>query len=156
MLSTKLYQKEETAFNTSIFSLKDSLIDSINTNSEYSKITGLIKLDTISNKEIKSIKVLPTIKIDSSDTEILLVITINYKGKSVFWKSYKIQSQIKKLGEWETISQIQNFEDFYFNNEYIIKTYLWNNTKSKYFLKNISIKLYDEPQTDESLIFVKN
>ena len=156
ILTKKIYVKKDTAFYTTTFSLKNNKIDTIKQSTIYSSIKSIIKFDTLSFDTLKSIKILPLIKIDTTDTELFLIISIEYNNKSVFWKSYIIQSQIKKLNKWQQIEQIQNFNNFYFDKDYIMKIYFWNKSKSKFFIKNIGLKLYSKPQRSENLIFYKN
>ncbi len=156
ILTKKIYVKKDTAFYTTTFFYKKSKIDSVTYNCEYSHIKSEIKLDTISFDTLKSIVISPTVKLDTSDTELFLILSIDYNNKNVFWKSYRLQSQVFELNKWKKIKQIQNFDNFYFDKNYVVKTYFWNKTKSNFQIKNIELKLYSEPQENYNLIFNKN
>ena len=156
MLVKQIYVEKDTAFYTTIFSLDDNIIDSITPNIEYSRIKSEFKLDTITFDTLKSIVISPTVKLDTSDTELFLILSVDYNNKNVFWKSYRIQNQVLKLNEFQKLEQIQNFDDFYFDKDYVVKTYFWNNTKSNFQIKDIELKLYSVPQKNENLIFDKN
>lgn len=156
ILTNRIYVEKNTAFYTAIFSLEENEIDSITSNIEYSRIKSELKLDTITFDTLKSIIIFPTVKLDTSDTELLLILSIEYNNKSVFWKSYEIQSQVFNLNKWQKLEQVQNFTDFYFDKDYVIKTYFWNKSKSHFQVKDIEIKLYSTEQKNENLIFEKN
>jgi len=145
-ISKRLYVQNDSSFYTSGFFLKDSVVETIENNTKYSKINAIISLDTISYKQIKAIEVLPIIKTDTFDTQINVVLSIDYNNKSVFWKTYQLQRQIHSVGKWETLKITENFNEFLFNDKYTIKAYIWNLSESKFYLKEIIVKLYAEPQ----------
>ena len=148
-----LYYSQETAIFKNTFSLKNNLPDYLNSEKEFSKISSKIKFDTIPFQKIKSVKILPTIKTENADIEILLVISIEYEGKSVLWKSFKLQKQLQALNKWQVLEQVYNFNDFNFNKNYTFKAYIWNKSKSEFTLKNISVEFYDKKIESKNLVF---
>jgi len=145
-ISKQIYTKKDSAFYTSSFFLKDSLVETIKDTTTYSKISAFISLDTVHYKKIRAIEILPIIKIDTSDTQINIVLSIDYNNKSVFWKTYQLQRQLHSVDKWQTLKITENFNKFIFNDKYIIKAYIWNLSKSKFYLKEMIIKFYEEPQ----------
>lgn len=149
----QLYKPKESLVYSHNFALGNNLIDSINTNVVYSNIQASFKLDTVVFDSISSIKVLPTIKIRSANTELFLILTVEQNDSTIFWKSYKIQKQLKELNTWQLLEITENFRDIIFTEDFYIKTYFWNLSKSEFEIKDITIKLYNKHQEIKPTLF---
>ncbi len=154
--SNKIYTKNEDLVFSKTFTLKNNLVDTINANNEYSSINSFIKLDSIYTDKLESVKILSTVKTETKNIELLLVISVEHNNKSIFWKSYKLQNQIIDTGKWQEIEQIVDLNNKTFEEQYILKTYFWNKSKSSFLIKDISIESYNELQYISDIILNKN
>ena len=153
LLYNLFYTSQETAFYSKIYTLDKNIPDSINANIEYSKLKAELNIDTLISYDIHSIKITPKIKINNPNTEIQLVFSVEYKGKTVFWEAHKLQNQVKEINTWQKLEVIQNIENFNFIKEHKIKIYFWNNSKSNFLVHNIFVEMLERKQEKTNVIF---
>ena len=153
LLYNLFYTSEETPIYSNTFRLENEEHESINSNIEFSKLKAELFFDTLINNEINFIRVKPEIKINNPNTEIQIVISIEYKGKNVYWKSYKLQNQIKAIDTWQELEFVQDIHDFKLIKEHKLKIYFWNSSKSSFLVKNILVEMFENEPDRTNIIF---
>jgi hypothetical protein len=76
----------------------------------------------------KTLRLLAECKMDTIQPS-LLVYEVLRKGKSVKWEAQKIERQLEKEGEFNSILLMRNLSDLQNDDEIVV--YCWNHSKSK-------------------------
>ena len=70
-----------------------------------------------------------------------VVVSINEDGKSVYYKSYDLQKQLKKINKWEKVDLMFQLPQIK-SNDYEFAIYLWNRGKTNLGIDDFGFKLF--------------
>lgn len=115
------------------------LLDSVH---EYSTTLDLKADSAILNNDRIFIRTSFWVYNTTSDANAGLVVTVDSVGTTVFWKSYDINTRPEKSNYWEKF-----YYDFkmpvVFSAGNILKVYIWNQRKKKFFIDDFEVELVE-------------
>ncbi len=123
----------------------DSIMNSLKVNSGDEYVT-ILELDNKGHNLSSFLMVVTAQMHPESYINPFIVSDIFIDHKSKSWHAWKLNKQIEDVNQWNDIIYYRYFHDF--EDEDILKAYIWNNEKQEFKLKNVIVNIY-EPSHDK-------